>query len=76
MAISMIYARLLSYTRNFDRQIAYVLYTDSKTTSNPASRRESLIPGLSTTSGRRESLITPNPTGYAAIETGAGRLEV
>jgi hypothetical protein len=73
----MLYASLLHYTRNFDRRLAITLYTDSKASSNPASRRESLGVGLMAeqyAAGRRQSLIPPNQSGYAAIETGAGKM--
>lgn len=80
--ISMLYASLLHYIRNFDRTLAITIYTDSKSSLNPASRRESLGVGLMSEHGgggmggvgRRQSLIPPNQAGYAAIETGAGRM--
>lgn len=76
MLISVGYASLLHYMRTFDRRLAVALYTDSKTTVNPAERRGSTLTVglLGGENGRRASLIPPNQAGYAAIETGAGRM--
>lgn len=75
--ISTLYASLVHYIRNFDRRIAITLFTDSKSAVNPAERRQSMGVGLLSAdggAGRRTSLIPPNQSGYAAIETGAGRM--
>lgn len=70
----MSYASLLHYIRNFDRKLAITLFTESKLGVNGSARRESTVAGLMTETGRRQSLIPPTQKGYAAIETGAGRM--
>lgn len=74
IVISIFYASLLHYTRNFDKRIAINLFTESRTSAGAASRRESHAAGLLPDAGRRQSLIPTSQSGYAAIETGAGRM--
>ncbi|KAL7418895.1 copper transpport protein [Cryptotrichosporon argae] len=65
IALSISYAFLLSFIRHYDRTLAYGVYADSR----GAGRRESAVE-------RRQSLIPPVPTGYSAVDAGAGKIGI
>ncbi|ODN75948.1 hypothetical protein L202_05929 [Cryptococcus amylolentus CBS 6039] len=65
IAISLFYSYLLHYIKQYDRQVAYNVYSSQQ--SGSASRRDSNAGASSSGAG----LIPPIPVGYGGAETGA-----